>query len=138
MFLVALSEDFNIYLVSRLREQLSEIGRAEGSARAVGLTGGVISSAGLVMAAAFFLFLAIRYPSSRARGGRRRQAYCSTRCWPGRSWYRHSFGCWGTGLASRSLESPRCRSLVNRCRVRSRSHVPARARPFLPADIFRL
>jgi len=57
VFLVALGEDFNIYLVSRLREQLSETGRAEGIARAVGLTGGVISSAGLVMAAAFFLFL---------------------------------------------------------------------------------
>ena len=57
VFLVALGEDFNIYLVSRLREQLSEVGRAEGITRAVGLTGGVISSAGLVMAAAFFLFL---------------------------------------------------------------------------------
>jgi len=57
VFLVALGEDFNIYLVSRLREQLSEVGRADGIARAVGLTGGVISSAGLVMAAAFFLFL---------------------------------------------------------------------------------
>jgi RND superfamily putative drug exporter len=57
VFLVALGEDFNIYLVSRLREQLSEVGRAEGIARAVALTGGVISSAGLVMAAAFFLFL---------------------------------------------------------------------------------
>jgi len=57
VFLVALGEDFNIYLVSRLRQQLSGTDRAAGIARAVGLTGGVISSAGLVMAAAFFLFL---------------------------------------------------------------------------------
>jgi len=57
VFLVALGEDFNIYLVSRLRQQLSESDRAAGIARAVGLTGGPISSAGLVMAAAFFLFL---------------------------------------------------------------------------------
>ena len=57
VFLVALGEDFNIYLVSRLRQQLSGSDRAAGIARAVGLTGGPISSAGLVMAAAFFLFL---------------------------------------------------------------------------------
>jgi RND superfamily putative drug exporter len=57
VFLVALGEDFNIYLVSRLREQLATGDRAAGIARAVALTGGVISSAGLVMAAAFFLFL---------------------------------------------------------------------------------
>jgi len=57
VFLVALGEDFNIYLVSRLREQLPEADRPARVARAVALTGGVISSAGLVMAAAFFLFL---------------------------------------------------------------------------------
>ena len=57
VFLVALGEDFNIYLVSRLRQQLTEVDRAAGIARAVALTGGVVSSAGLVMAAAFFLFL---------------------------------------------------------------------------------
>lgn len=57
VFLVALGEDFNIYLVSRLRQQMTEADRAAGIARAVALTGGVISSAGLVMAAAFFLFL---------------------------------------------------------------------------------
>lgn len=57
VFLVALGEDFNIYLVSRLRQQLSGADRAAAIARAVGLTGGAISSAGLVMAAAFFLFL---------------------------------------------------------------------------------
>ncbi len=57
VFLVALGEDFNIYLVSRLREQLSESDRPARVERAIALTGGVISSAGLVMAAAFFLFL---------------------------------------------------------------------------------
>ena len=57
MFLVALGEDFNIYLVSRLRQELSVDDRAAGITRAVALTGGTITSAGLVMAAAFFLFL---------------------------------------------------------------------------------
>jgi RND superfamily putative drug exporter len=57
VFLVALGEDFNIYLVSRLRQELSVDDRAAGIRRAVALTGGAITSAGLVMAAAFSLFL---------------------------------------------------------------------------------
>jgi RND superfamily putative drug exporter len=57
VFLVALGEDFNIYLVSRLRQELSVGDRAAGVSRAVALTGGTITSAGLVMAAAFLLFL---------------------------------------------------------------------------------
>jgi putative drug exporter of the RND superfamily len=57
VFLVALGEDFNIYLVSRLRQELSVGDRTAGVSRAVALTGGAITSAGLVMAAAFFLFL---------------------------------------------------------------------------------
>lgn len=57
VFLVALGEDFNIYLVSRLRQEMTEGDRPAGIARAIALTGGVISSAGLVMAAAFLLFM---------------------------------------------------------------------------------
>lgn len=57
VFLVALGQDFNIYLVSRLRQQLAEGDRAGGIARTVALTGGVITSAGLVMSAAFLLLL---------------------------------------------------------------------------------
>jgi putative drug exporter of the RND superfamily len=56
VFLVALGEDFNIFLMSRLRREVAEHGR-EGIARAVGATGGVITSCGLVMASAFLLLL---------------------------------------------------------------------------------
>jgi RND superfamily putative drug exporter len=56
VFLVALGEDFNIFLMSRLRREVAEHGR-QGIARAVGATGGVITSCGLVMASAFLLLL---------------------------------------------------------------------------------
>jgi putative drug exporter of the RND superfamily len=54
VFLVALGEDFNIFLITRLRREAAAHGLA-GIARAVGATGGVISSCGLVMASAFLL-----------------------------------------------------------------------------------
>jgi uncharacterized membrane protein YdfJ with MMPL/SSD domain len=57
VFLVALGEDFNIFTMSRLREETRHAGLREGIVRAVGHTGGVVSSCGLVMAASFFLFL---------------------------------------------------------------------------------
>jgi RND superfamily putative drug exporter len=56
VFLVALGEDFNIFLMSRLRREVAAHGR-QGIARAVGATGGVITSCGLVMAGAFLLLL---------------------------------------------------------------------------------
>jgi len=56
VFLVALGEDFNIFLMSRLRHEVAAHGR-RGIARAVGATGGVITSCGLVMASAFLLLL---------------------------------------------------------------------------------
>lgn len=58
VFLVALGEDFNILLVSRLRQEVRARGSSEGVARAVGGTGGVITSCGLVMACTFFVGLA--------------------------------------------------------------------------------
>src|SRR5262249_47956409 len=47
VFLVALGEDFNILLVSRVRQELAAHSAVEGVARAVGATGGVITSCGL-------------------------------------------------------------------------------------------
>jgi len=58
VFLVALGEDFNILLVSRLRQEVRTHGTSEGVARAIGGTGGVITSCGLVMACTFFAGLA--------------------------------------------------------------------------------
>jgi len=57
VFLVALGEDFNILLMTRLRREVEAHERQEGIARAVGATGGVITSCGLVMAVAFLLLV---------------------------------------------------------------------------------
>jgi RND superfamily putative drug exporter len=53
VFLVALGEDFNILTISRIREEVNLLGERKGIATAVALTGGVVSSCGLVMAASF-------------------------------------------------------------------------------------
>lgn len=52
IIIVALGEDFNIFLMSRLREEISKRGHLPGIAKSVAATGGVISSAGLIMAGA--------------------------------------------------------------------------------------
>lgn len=65
VFLVALGIDYNIFLMTRVREETATLGTREGSLVALGSTGGVITSAGLVLAATFlvlgtipFVFLA--------------------------------------------------------------------------------
>jgi RND superfamily putative drug exporter len=53
VFLVSLGEDFNILTISRIREEVQKLGQRRGIATAIALTGGVVSSCGLVMAASF-------------------------------------------------------------------------------------
>ncbi|WP_338703266.1 MMPL family transporter [Streptomyces sp. Q6] len=53
VFLVALGVDYNIFLMSRAREESLEHGVREGILRALVATGGVITSAGVVLAATF-------------------------------------------------------------------------------------
>jgi len=53
IFLAALGEDFNILTMARMREEIGRLGQCQGIAAAVALTGGVVSSCGLVMAASF-------------------------------------------------------------------------------------
>ncbi|HET9061608.1 MAG TPA: MMPL family transporter, partial [Acidimicrobiales bacterium] len=53
IFLVALGVDYNIFLVSRIREETLERGTREGTVTGVRVTGGVITSAGVVLAATF-------------------------------------------------------------------------------------
>ena len=53
LFLVALGVDYTIFLVTRAREETPEHGTRDGMVRAVSATGGVITSAGLVLAAVF-------------------------------------------------------------------------------------
>ena len=53
VFLVALGIDYNIFLMTRVREEARELGTRRGSLVALSATGGVITSAGLVLAATF-------------------------------------------------------------------------------------
>ncbi|KAB2370446.1 MMPL family transporter [Actinomadura montaniterrae] len=53
LFMVALGVDYNLFLVSRIREEAASAGHRGGVLRGLGLTGGVISSAGLVLASTF-------------------------------------------------------------------------------------
>jgi putative drug exporter of the RND superfamily len=53
LFLVALGVDYTIFLMTRAREEMAVLGRRAGLPRALAVTGGVITSAGLVLAATF-------------------------------------------------------------------------------------
>jgi RND superfamily putative drug exporter len=53
VFLVALAIDYNIFLMTRVREESLLHGTRSGIVRGLALTGGVITSAGLVLAATF-------------------------------------------------------------------------------------
>jgi putative drug exporter of the RND superfamily len=53
LFLVALGVDYTIFLVTRAREETPHHGTREGIVHAVSATGGVITSAGVVLAAVF-------------------------------------------------------------------------------------
>ena len=53
VFLIALGVDYNIFLMSRAREESMSAGARQGILRALAVTGGVITSAGLVLAATF-------------------------------------------------------------------------------------
>ncbi|WP_309104296.1 MMPL family transporter [Microbacterium sp.] len=53
VFLVALGIDYNIFLMTRVREESRAHGTRDGIVRGLAITGGVITSAGLVLAATF-------------------------------------------------------------------------------------
>jgi RND superfamily putative drug exporter len=53
VFLVALGIDYNIFLMTRVREETLKFGTHAGMTKGVTVTGGVITSAGIVLAATF-------------------------------------------------------------------------------------
>ncbi|MEN9706718.1 MAG: hypothetical protein RIS31_284 [Actinomycetota bacterium] len=53
LFLVALGVDYNIFLVTRAQEESRKLGLKEGMIKALSSTGGVITSAGILLAAVF-------------------------------------------------------------------------------------
>ena len=59
VFLVALGVDYNIFLLARAREETLMHGTREGMLRALAVTGGVITSAGIVLAGTFSVLAAL-------------------------------------------------------------------------------
>ena len=53
IFLVALGIDYNIFLMTRVREESLKLGTRAGTTKGVTVTGGVITSAGVVLASTF-------------------------------------------------------------------------------------
>jgi RND superfamily putative drug exporter len=61
LFLVALGVDYNIFLVSRIRQEVARHGHRDGVLRGLSVTGGVITNAGIVLAATFAVLLLAPY-----------------------------------------------------------------------------
>ncbi|MGK2878651.1 MAG: MMPL family transporter [Solirubrobacterales bacterium] len=59
IFLVALGVDYNIFLMARVREEAARYGAREAMRRGLIVTGGVITSAGVVLAGTFFVMAAM-------------------------------------------------------------------------------
>jgi putative drug exporter of the RND superfamily len=57
IFLVALGVDYNIFLMTRVREEARRHGTREGTLRALVATGGVVTGAGLILAGTFATLL---------------------------------------------------------------------------------
>ena len=55
VFLVALGVDYNIFLMTRVREESAKLGTRPGILKGLTVTGGVITSAGIVLAATFLV-----------------------------------------------------------------------------------
>jgi RND superfamily putative drug exporter len=68
VFLVALGVDYNIFLMSRVREESRLLGTRKGMISGLVSTGGVITSAGIVLAATFSVLVALPVISFAEQG----------------------------------------------------------------------
>ncbi len=68
VLLVAVGVDYNVFLMARLHEESSDLGLRPGIVRAVGQTGGLITSAAAITACSFASFLTSPLASLRQLG----------------------------------------------------------------------
>ena len=57
IFLVALGSDYNIFITTRIRSEALREGLRDGTVKAVSATGGVLTSAGIILAGTFLILL---------------------------------------------------------------------------------
>ena len=80
IFLVALGVDYNIFLAARIREETRQAGLRQGTLRGLGVTGGVITAAGVVMAGTFAALSLLPTSPSPKSAPPSPSASCSTPC----------------------------------------------------------
>jgi RND superfamily putative drug exporter len=68
VFLVALGVDYNIFLLTRIREEILRSGITDGVRAGVASTGGVLTSAGLILAGTFSVLTVLPIVASREIG----------------------------------------------------------------------
>jgi hypothetical protein len=66
IFLLALGEDYNILVMTRIREEAHHMPLRQAVAKAIGVTGTTVTSAGLVLAGTFAVFAVV---GGRGSGG---------------------------------------------------------------------
>ena len=57
IFLVALGSDYNIFITTRIRSEAMLLGLRDGTIKALAATGGVLTSAGIILAGTFLILL---------------------------------------------------------------------------------
>src|SRR6266511_2621356 len=86
VFLVALGVDYNIFLMTRVHEEARHHGTRQGALLGLAATGGVITSAGLVLAGTFVALGTLPLVLSPSSASRWRSACCSTPSWSAPCW----------------------------------------------------
>ena len=101
IFLIALGVDYNVFLLARIREERGAAGTAAAVSAALERTGGVITSAGLVLAATFAVLMALTIESLFQSGSSSRSDCSPTRSSSGRCSCRRSRCCSASATGGR-------------------------------------
>ena len=104
VLLIAVGVDYNVFLMTRLNEESQKRGLRNGIVRAIGQTGGLISSAAIITASSFASFFFSPLGSLRQLGFALVVGIWSMPCSSARFWFRAGTGCCGR---TREVLSPR-------------------------------